>query len=163
MTLSTLVQWIQAVSRAMARPLPLALLPVTWVFAQSMTPVATLSFGAFVAGSGSVSVSAEGGRVKSGAVVLVAQGASPSAARFAVNGTPNTSFSISLPANGEVVLADAGSHTMAVNDFVSSPAGSGVLLGNGSSQVAVGATLVVGTGQATGSYSGSFGVTLNYE
>jgi hypothetical protein len=141
MTLSLFVPWIQAAGRVLTRLLPLALLPLTSAaFAQSVTPLASLSFGTFVAGAGSVTVAPNGTRSKT-----------------------NASYAISLPADGDVNLADGSSHTMAINSFVSSPSGTGALLGNGSAQINVGATLQVSAGQALGSYSGTFGVTLNYE
>lgn len=164
MTLSLFVPWIQAAGRVLTRLLPLALLPLTSAaFAQSVTPLASLSFGTFVAGAGSVTVAPNGTRSKTGGVVLISQGALPSAGHFAASGSPNASYAISLPVDGDVSLTDGSANAMAINSFVSSPSGTGALLGNGSAQINVGATLQVSAGQALGSYSGTFGVTLNYE
>lgn len=133
--------------------------------AQAQTPTAStpLSFGSFTAGAGggSISVTSGGGRSKTGTVVLASQGAPATAALLNVSGTPSATFAITLPVDGVVTLSD-GSHTMAVNGFVSSPSLTGALSGGGTAVINVGATLTVNPSQAPGSYSGSFDVTLNY-
>jgi hypothetical protein len=48
-----------------------------------------------------------------------------------------------------------------LSNFSSSPS-VGQLSAGGTQTLAVGATLTVGSSQATGSYSGSFDVTVNY-
>lgn len=132
---------------------------VSW--AQSMTATQALAFGSFAAGTGgTVAISAAGVRSPGGDVILVSSG-SGSAASFNVSGTPNATYAISLPANGVVSLT-SGSNSMAVNNFTSNPASSGQLSGGGSQTLMVGATLSVGSNQATGTYSGSFNVTVNY-
>ncbi|MGQ3092212.1 DUF4402 domain-containing protein [Roseateles sp.] len=132
--------------------------------AQTLSNSGALSFGGFTAGSGgTVSVGTGGTRSKTGSVILVNQAGIPSAAQFVVSGTPNAAFTISLPADGSIFLSDGASGSMAVNAFVSSPAGVGVLSGGGTQQINVGATLDVGSGQATGNYAGSFIVTINYQ
>lgn len=132
--------------------------------AQTLTNTGALSFGSFTAGSGgSVTVSAGGGRLKSGGVILVNQGSSASAAQFTVTGTPGTTIDITLPSDGVVVLSDGAAGTMAVNGFTSSPSGSGVLSGGGTLLISVGATLTVGSQQTPGNYAGSFIVTVNYQ
>ncbi|MDM4764966.1 DUF4402 domain-containing protein [Pelomonas sp. SE-A7] len=130
---------------------------------QDITAGGSLSFGSFTAGGGgTVSVSAAGLRSKTGAVLLVSQGAVASAASFTVVGTSNANVVISLPLDGTVQLSDGG-NTMALNGFVSSPGPVGTLSGGGTLNLAVGATLTVGNLQPAGSYSGSFAVTINYQ
>ena len=51
---------------------------------------------------------------------------------------------------------------MQVNTFVSSPSGTGTLSGGGTETLSVGATLNVGVAQATGTYAGTFTVTVEY-
>jgi len=51
---------------------------------------------------------------------------------------------------------------MTVNTFTSTPSGTGQLSVLGSQALTVGATLVVGASQASGSYSGTFSVTVVY-
>jgi len=148
----------------MPRRLPWALLLACAIApAQTLSNTQPLAFGAFTAGSGgSVTVAPGGGRMAGGGVILVTQAGTPGAAEFTVSGTPDAMFSISLPADGTVTLSDGASASMALNGFTSSPPATGVLTG-GTAAIRVGATLSVGSLQGTGSYSGSFNVTVNYE
>jgi hypothetical protein len=131
--------------------------------AQSIVASAPLSFGTFIAGSGGgVTVSASGSRSATGGVFLLGQGNGASAGQFTVLGTPNATVSITLPTNNVVVLTDGNSNTMFVNSFVSMPGPTATLSGGGNQTVRVGATLVVGSNQAPGVYSGTFAVTVNY-
>lgn len=134
----------------------------TWVQAQSLANTGGLSFGSFVAGSGgTLAVSVTGARSKSGGVMLLSQGGIGSAAQFTVSGTANATYGITLPPNGTVALS-SGNSTMAVNNFVSFPSGTGTLSGGGTQLLSLGATLAVGNAQAPSSYTGSFSVTVNY-
>ncbi len=134
--------------------------------AGALNPIAisntqALAFGKFAAGSGgSVTISPNGARSASGGVALVSSGGG-AAAQFSVSGDANLTYAITLPANGTVALAN-GTQTMAVNNFSSSPSGTGQLGSTGSQTLTVGATLGVGANQVTGSYSGSFDVFVDY-
>lgn len=140
------------------------LLGCTAAPAQTLVNNNALSFGAFTAGSGgTVTVAPGGARMKTGSVILVNQAGTASAAQFTITGTPSAVFTISLPADGTTFLTDGGSGSMALNGFSSSPSVTGVLSGGGSQTINVGATLTVGNTQATGSYSGAFIVTVNYQ
>lgn len=122
-----------------------------------------LAFGSLVANSGgsvTVAVNPLLSRSAAGGVFLLPSG-NWSAASFSVTGDPNLTYAISLPGNGIVALT-SGANTMAINDFTSNPALIGQLSAGGSQTLAVGATLSVGGSQPTGSYSGSFTVTVNY-
>jgi len=131
---------------------------------QTLSNTTALSFGSFTAGAGgTITVNTAGARVKTGSVILVSQGGSASAAQFTITGTPNAAFAITLPVDGTVFLSDGGSGSMALNGFTSNPPGSGVLSGGGTQQISIGATLTVGNQQASGSYSGAFNVTVNYQ
>ena len=130
--------------------------------AQTIASMGGLSFGSFVAGAGgTIAVATGGGRSKTGAVILVAQGGGGTAAQFTVSGTATATYAITLPSDGTVLLSN-GSRTMAVNSFVSYPSATGTLSGGGAQILSVGATLTVGNAQAPGSYTGSFPVTVNY-
>lgn len=134
---------------------------VSWAAAIAISNTQALGFGKFVAGSGgTVTVSPAGGRSASGGVVLVPSGPG-AAAQFIVSGDANVSYAISLPGNGVVVLTSSA-NSMAVNNFTSSPSSTGTLGAGGSQTLSVGATLSVGSNQASGSYSGTFDVTVNY-
>lgn len=134
--------------------------PVNW--AQTVTAAQALSFGSFSAANvaGTVTVTAAGARSSGGGVILVPSG-SGAAASFSVTGSPGATYAITLPVNG-VVFLSSGSNTMGVNNFTSNPASTGQLSGGGSQTLMVGATLSVGANQASGSYSGTFNVTVNY-
>lgn len=131
-------------------------------WAQTLVANQALAFGSFAPGvsSGAVTISAAGARSSGGGVFLVASGAG-SAASYTVGGTSSATYAITLPSNGVVVLT-SGPNSMAVNNFSSNPVGTGVMGGGGTQTLAVGATLTVGANQATGSYSGSFNVTVEY-
>lgn len=124
--------------------------------------IRALAFGSLVAGAGgSVTVSPAGQRTAGGAVILV-----PSvpghAAEFSVQGDPDATFYVDLPADSSVRLAGPGTD-ISLTDFQSEPAGANGLLNSGGTvNVSVGATLGVGSGQSPGDYSGSFTVIVNY-
>lgn len=135
--------------------------PACWAATIVIVNTQALAFGSFAAGSGgSVTVSAGGMRSAGGGVALLSAGAG-TAAQFAVSGDANLTYAISLPGNGVVSLT-SGSNSMTLNNFTSSPNLTGALSVGGSQTLAVGATLSVGSNQASGSYSGTFDVTVNY-
>lgn len=131
-------------------------------WAQALVANQPLAFGSFAPGasSGTVTVSAAGARNSGGAVFLVPSG-SGSVASYTVSGTSSATYAITLPSNGVVVLT-SGPNSMAVNNFTSSPVGAGLIGGGGTQTLTIGATLSVGSNQATGGYSGSFNVTAEY-
>ena len=134
---------------------------VSWAVVIAISHTQALAFGKFVAASGGTVVVSPGGvRSKTGGVVLVSSGAG-TAAQFAVSGDANLTYAISMPGNGVVSLV-SGANSMAVNNFTSSPNLTGKLGAGGTQTLFVGATLSVGGNQATGSYSGVFDVTVNY-
>lgn len=122
-----------------------------------------LSFGRFAAGSGgSVVIAFSGARSATGGAVLISSGPG-TAARFEVSGDPNLTYSVTLPANGTASLSRAGANAMPLTNFSSSlGASSGLLNALGRQTLTVGASLSVGAGQPSGSYSGSFTVYVDY-
>lgn len=125
----------------------------------------SLGFGKFVAGTGgAVTVDPNGARSRSGGVFLLGSSAG-SAASFSVSdvnpANANLSYIISLPDNGTVTL-NSGAYAMPLNNFSSTPSGSG-MLSAGSQILTVGATLSVNSNQPPGNYSGNFSITLNYQ
>lgn len=152
-------------SRRSTIPAILALACATSVFDAraalvEITSTQALSFGRFVAGTGTVVISPAGARTTTGAVIPL--GSDPGqAAQFRVTGDPNASYAITLPADGTVQLSN-GSHSMPVKTFTSSPASTSVLPGGGSEILNVGATLEVGSTMPAGVYSGSFSLIVEY-
>src|SRR4051794_1960388 len=120
-----------------ALALCLAALPVAST-PQTISGTTPLSFGTFIAGSGgTISLTPGGIRAHTGGVLPVGQAAGYTAAQFTVLGTPNASYSITLPGDNVIVLTDGNSHTMAINSFVASPSSTGTLSGGGSQLVRV--------------------------
>lgn len=126
-----------------------------------MTTRNGLVFGDISAGAtaGTVVLTPTGARTATGGTSINTTTAG-NPATFDIQGTPNASFSITLPAS--VILSDTASHTMTVDNFASSPTPSGVLDGSGQQALLVGATLNVSANQAFGSYSGQMSVTVDY-
>lgn len=146
--------------------LALALLATPCCQAQiNVSNTRALAFGKFVAGTGgTITVDPNGARSRSGSVFLLVSSAA-SAASFNVSdvnpANANMSYIITLPDNGTVTL-NSGAYTMPLNDFSSTPSGSGRLTA-GSQILTVGATLSVSPNQPPGNYSGNFSITLNYQ
>jgi len=133
--------------------------------ARIVTPIAIaktadMNFGDVVAGgsAGTVVLTPAGVRSATGGTTLGNAGATAAAA-FNVTGQGSATYSISLPASTTVT---SGGNTMTVNAFASNPSGTGALSAGGSQALTVGATLNVGASQATGTYTGTFNVTVTY-
>lgn len=111
--------------------------------------------------AGTVTVPTTGDRTSTGGVgVLGSSSFSP--APFTVTGENSSTFNVSLPTNGTVVLTrTSGSETMAINGFNSNAPSS--LSISGSASFTIGATLSVGANQVAGEYTGSFAVTVAYQ
>ena len=89
-------------------------------------------------------------------------GGSPAAGAFAVTGGASLAYSITLPADGTVVLTGPGVD-MDVDGFNHDAGGSPALDGTGNDSFNVGATLSLGAGQVAGTYNGSYTVTVDYQ
>ena len=85
-------------------------------------------------------------------------GGFPAAAAFDVTGEGASTYSITLPSSATL---SSGANTMTVDTF-NHDAGATPTLSGGSDTFNVGATLNVGATQASGTYSGTFSVTVNY-
>ena len=128
---------------------------------QGISNTRALAFGEVSAGltSGTAVVTPAGTRSLTGGVTPGNSGGVTSAS-FTVSGIPLLTYSISLP--GSAVLT-AGTHTMTVNTFTGNPSGTGqIQLILGTQTLTVGATLQVGASQSSGSYTGTFNVTVAY-
>ena len=86
-------------------------------------------------------------------------GGAEQAASFDVSGDASANYSITLPASTTIT---SGGDTMTVDTFTHDAGGGPALDGTGSDAFSVGATLNVGGAQASGTYSGTFAVTVNY-
>lgn len=157
LTVATLAYGIGVTQAATA----IATVDATIINTLGIATTAGLGFGDISAGAvaGTVVMTPAGVRSATGGATLnTATGAS--AAGFDLTGTPNATFSITLPASS--VLSDGGVNTMLVDNFTSSPSSSGVLDSSGKMTVYVGATLNIRSNQAVGAYSGQMTVTVDY-
>lgn len=132
----------------------------------SVSSLQPLSFGDFAnLGGGSVSVAPTGGRSATPAITLIPSQTGAQAILRVTDPSfaTNQIFSISLPADDEVKLSNGSGGLMPLRGFASQPAGFAMITSSAGTLVQIGATLVVGLGQAAGAYSGSFEVTVNYQ
>ncbi len=138
----------------------LACLPLLQAANITIVNSQALSFGKFVAANGSLTVNPAGTRSATGAIVLLQTGPGQ-AAQFVVTGDPDAVYSVSLPIDGIVAIANGGS-SVPVNGFASNPASTGVLPVSGTQLLNVGARLDVTAGLTPGAYSGTFSVVVDY-
>lgn len=118
---------------------------------------AGLHFGDVVAGgtAGTVVLSVAGARSVTGGVTL-GNGGAAQAAQFTVTGDSGATYAVTLPASTTI---SAGANSMVVNTFTQNAVGT---LTGGTEVFNVGATLNVGVSQPSGSYTGTFNVTVAY-
>jgi Domain of unknown function (DUF4402) len=132
-----------------------------------------LEFGTMLSGptAGTVVVPPSGARTKTGGVILV--GAGFNAARFAGYGRFNQNVGISINANVLTLNRVGGGATMRVDTWVigstptapitTAPRTFRIASSNGIFNFPLGATLRVGANQRSGTYTGTFTITLNYQ
>ncbi len=127
----------------------------------SVSTTAGLTFGGMTSGplGGTVVVNPNGVRFATGGVNLNTASVS-SPALVTIIGNPNATFAVTLPA--AVQLSDGGANTMTVDNFASSPSGTGQLDGSGQQVLSIGGTLNVGANQPFGSYRGVMAVMIDY-
>jgi hypothetical protein len=141
------------------------------VFAEVMEALAAqetqqLNFGRFSpeTSGGQVVITPDGNRSAQGSVVLASGSHSPG--MFFITGAPMASFSIQLPLEPAVLVHQSSNRIMVVDYWTSDPPSSAEVStqADGSRQISIGATLLVGNMQSnpTGIYSGTFQVTFAY-
>jgi len=121
------------------------------------TSTASLNFGSFTTGTGgSVVVTSAGASSVTGDVGLV-PGSTNAADAFTVTGDNSRNFSIATT-SGTITN---GASSMG---FTTTPsAAAGTTTSSGTAAFTVGGTLTVGTGLATGTYTGSYSATVAYD
>lgn len=143
-------------------------LPITLTFWNSLKVNETtpLFFGVLNINSGAsvVRLNAQTGTRSivsgSGNVVLVSAPAS-TAGRFKISGEPNVQVSVVLPAS--ISLTGSNGGTMTVNNFTGYPSSTQLTLdASGDTYLNVGADLNIGNSQMSGTYNGTYSVTINY-
>ena len=108
---------------------------------------------------GTIILATDGSRTTTGGASVLS-GSPGAAASFNVTGEGTNTYSITLPSS---VTLDSGGNSMTAGTFVSLPATTGTLTA-GAQTLLVGATLTLGSSQATGTYlsASPFTVTVNY-
>ncbi|PLB86940.1 hypothetical protein C0T31_02470 [Dysgonamonadaceae bacterium] len=152
-------QRVNAQSTATATDVPAT---ATIVAPISITKVDNLQFGKIIKSTtgGTVKIAASSNAnppLYTGGLSAFTGTNAVTAASFTVNGEVGYTYSISLPSSINITHTD-GSTTMAVDDFTST----GGLLTGGTETLYVGATLNVGPNQTSGTYTGTFNVTVAY-
>jgi hypothetical protein len=134
--------------------------------ALTATEIAQLNFGRFSPETqgGAVLVTTDGSRSVTGTVAL--SGGTHNPATFYITGENGATYSIMLPTGPAILKNTNNSKTMQVTNWISSPAqgiGSG-LLTQGSQEVKIGATLMVGSMEdnPVGIYTGTYAITFGY-
>ena len=129
-----------------------------------LTAVNPLEFGGLSSGaSGTVILTPLGIRTATGGVTLLATNITPTAASYTMTGAMNTLYFITLPTTPQIITRVGNSATMSVQTFTCSyPTLSHLIDVSGTDAFTVGATLVVGASQLSGTYTGSFDVTVAY-
>ena len=131
----------------------------------SITNSQDLLFGNIIAssGGGTVVISSDGSSsaVYSGIAAPTGNEGSRQPAIFTVEGELSATYSITLPGDGVIELTKTGGDPMTLETFTHNANG---LLSNvdGTETFNVGATLNVNANQASGTYTGSFPVTVAY-
>jgi hypothetical protein len=157
--------WLIAEARQVNRRSRLRIrVRATSIVPLSIAEIAAMDFGTIAGGSfpGTVILDTGNGRIATGDAQLLASGPG-NAAIFQFTGEPNSAYSLSF-SNG--FLANATGQQMSVTTFTNNS--TGTIPGSGTDSFQVGATLNVGSGQQSGSYSTSIGggspytVTINY-
>jgi len=129
----------------------------------SISSTATLDFGGMIKPStaATVTISPLGARTSTGTITLLSSSVGH-AASYTLTGEGNSGYLIHLPADGVVSVSNGAAGTMSVNAFLASGSAPYALSG-GSGSFTVGATLGLANGQATGAYTGSFNVMVDYQ
>jgi hypothetical protein len=142
------------------------------VGAIAITAPVALDFGKFVPalGAGTVTISHSGARTATG-VTLVNVGTFYSAAKFSVTGGANANYSIEHDGDAALTaVAPSAGTPMALtktssftnSDVTAGTVNTGVLGVDGTQDIYIGGTIVVGAAQAPGVYAGNISVSVEY-
>lgn len=134
----------------------------------SITKSADLNFGNFAPGTGgTITVSTSGAPTSTG--IVRSTTVTPTAAKFDVSGDNNATYAITYTGTS-ATLSDGATGTMdlaihsdlTAGNATSNTASSGTLSAAGTQSIYVGGTLTVGATQASGTYTGSVKVQVEY-
>lgn len=129
-----------------------------------LTNTVPLNFGTMTVptSAATVTIAPGGVRTSSGTLSLLTIAPVSTDATYTVAGDKNATYVVTLPADGVVSIV-SGSNSMTINSFkLTGDLTTRTLSGAGNDTFDVGATLGLASGQAAGSYIGSFDVTVAY-
>ncbi|QXE89852.1 DUF4402 domain-containing protein [Geomonas subterranea] len=147
---------VSQAATAQANTTATVVLPVT------ITKTVDLNFGRFMSGAlgGTVVVSTGGAQsVTGGVTTTTALGSTAAAAAFTISGEPTSTYAVTFPAQTNLTGPGA---PMTIGTFTTASSGTLNTFGAASEILSVGATLTVGASQASGTYSGTMDVAVNY-
>ncbi|WP_224958821.1 DUF4402 domain-containing protein [Geomonas subterranea] len=147
---------VSQAATAQANTTATVVLPVT------ITKTVDLNFGRFMSGAsgGTVVVSTGGAQsVTGGVTTTAALGSTAAAAAFTISGEPTSTYAVTFPAQTNLTGPGA---PMTIGTFTTASSGTLNTFGAASETLSVGATLTVGASQASGTYSGTMDVAVNY-
>lgn len=130
----------------------------------AITAGTALNFGSFStsAASQTVTIAASGGTRSNSGTLLVNSVNAPTSASFSVTGDTTLTYAITLPSTANIAIgAGTGTSAMTVSAFTSAPSATGTLTA-GAQTLTVGATVTTVADQVSGSYTGTFPVTVAY-
>ena len=116
-------------------------------------------FSAYVSARGTVILTVDGQRSKTGDITLI-EGVTYGAAEFKVEGMADATFDLTLPTTATLTN---NQYDMTVSNFVTSIIGTPTIGSNGSLTFTVGATLTKDVDTPRGTYAGTFSLTVNYQ
>lgn len=157
----TAVAWtagagISQAATAQANTAAAVILPVT------ITKTTDLNFGKFMSGAsgGTVVISTGSAQSVTGGVTTTASlGTTATAAAFTISGEPTSTYTVTFPAQTNLTGPGA---PMTIGTFTTASSGTLGTFGAAPETLSVGATLTVGATQASGTYSGTVDVAVNY-
>ncbi|MEI7660829.1 MAG: DUF4402 domain-containing protein [Bacteroidota bacterium] len=157
--------------RAQSQNIAVTTVGTTIVKALTLTQSAPLHFGSMSIPTAPVNVvlTTSNNRFSSSPsnITLLSQSPVSENATYTVAGSNDATYAITLPSNGIVSISN-GSKQIDIVDFVAHTASAGVdgsaghLDGAGTDSFSVGATIKLENEQPYGNYTGTFGITVNY-
>jgi|GEM_PF-562827 hypothetical protein len=126
----------------------------------SISPTSSLNFGTVGVTTfpGSLEITPSGATIPNNVTELA--GGIASEGVFTVTGDGNAAYNVTLPSS---VTLSSGSNTLIVDGFNHDGGATPTIAGGGSRDLSIGATLNIGANQLSGTYTGSYTITVNYD
>jgi len=133
--------------------------------ALTITNTVPLNFGTMTVPTAATTVTVDpyGTRTSAGNITLLAQAPIFTSAAYSVTGDAGATYTITLPGSIYITGTTWPWTAMPVNGFTTSKTGNASTLGTGGTDsFTLGATLNLASGQAAGTYTGTFDVSVAY-